>query len=189
MSHSGIPEAKIMLYVTFPLESIPASFAYVQTYDRNKPISSSFAPGHHWFERIWQEHNTQAGCSDIRPHRGNYPHRRTRHQDIASGGRSTRIGDSVPGLYPLSPLCKSIYPRALSEPANNVQSQVRENIALGDPGRAHDDTAIEEAARLGGASELIARLPDGFDTYLERPVRDHIFGVTGWHNDAVRAES
>jgi len=54
---------------------------------------------------------------------------------------------------------------------------VRENIALGDPGRVHDDAAIEEAARLGGASELIARLPDGFDTYLERPVRDLFSGM------------
>ncbi|KAH8996475.1 HlyB/MsbA family ABC transporter [Lactarius hatsudake] len=54
---------------------------------------------------------------------------------------------------------------------------VRENIALGDPSRAHDDAAVEEAARLGGASELIARLPDGFDTYLERPVRDIYSGI------------
>ena len=43
---------------------------------------------------------------------------------------------------------------------------------MGNPRCARDDAAIEEAARLGGASELIARLPDGLDTYLERPVRD-----------------
>ncbi|KAF8494576.1 HlyB/MsbA family ABC transporter [Russula emetica] len=53
---------------------------------------------------------------------------------------------------------------------------IRENIALGDPTRMHDDAAIERAAQLGGASELIARLPDGFDTYLERPVRDLFSG-------------
>jgi ABC-type multidrug transport system fused ATPase/permease subunit len=41
----------------------------------------------------------------------------------------------------------------------------------------HDDAAIERAAQLGGASELIARLPDGFDTYLERPVRDLFSGL------------
>ncbi len=41
----------------------------------------------------------------------------------------------------------------------------------------HDDAAIERAAHLGGASELIARLPNGFDTYLERPVRDHFSGL------------
>ena len=48
---------------------------------------------------------------------------------------------------------------------------------MGNPRRAHDDAAIEEAARLGGASELIARLPDGLDTYLERPVRDEYHGL------------
>jgi hypothetical protein len=41
----------------------------------------------------------------------------------------------------------------------------------------HDDDAIERAAQLGGASELIAHLPDGLDTYLERPVRDLFSGL------------
>ncbi|KAI0301013.1 HlyB/MsbA family ABC transporter, partial [Multifurca ochricompacta] len=54
---------------------------------------------------------------------------------------------------------------------------IKENIALGDPTHAHDDAAIEHAAHLGGASELIARLPDGLNTYLERPVRDHYSGL------------
>ena len=48
---------------------------------------------------------------------------------------------------------------------------------MGNPRRAHDDAAIEEAARLGGASELIARLPDGLDTYLERPVSEEYHGL------------
>ncbi|KAH9028877.1 HlyB/MsbA family ABC transporter [Lactarius pseudohatsudake] len=54
---------------------------------------------------------------------------------------------------------------------------IRDNIGFGNPRLAGDDAAIEEAARLGGASELIARLPDGFDTYLERPVRDQYVGL------------
>ncbi|KAI9437634.1 HlyB/MsbA family ABC transporter [Lactarius indigo] len=54
---------------------------------------------------------------------------------------------------------------------------IRDNIALGNPRLAGDNAAIEEAARLGGASELISRLPDGFDTYLERPVRDIYVGM------------
>jgi ABC-type bacteriocin/lantibiotic exporter with double-glycine peptidase domain len=48
---------------------------------------------------------------------------------------------------------------------------------MGNPRRVHDSAAIEEAARLGGASELIARLPDGLDTYLERPVRNQYSGL------------
>ena len=73
--------------------------------------------------------------------------------------------------------------------------QVRENIALGDPTHAHDDAAVEKAVRLGGATELIARLPNGLDTYLERPVRDlyqglpdgaSIFGGGKIDNDHLR---
>jgi len=54
---------------------------------------------------------------------------------------------------------------------------IRDNIAMGNPRRAHDNAAIEEAVRLGGASELVARLSDGLDTYIERPVRNHYSGL------------
>ncbi|KAH9069742.1 HlyB/MsbA family ABC transporter [Lactarius deliciosus] len=54
---------------------------------------------------------------------------------------------------------------------------IKDNIGLGNPRLAGDDAAIEEAARLGGASELIARLPDGIDTYLKRPTRDIYEGL------------
>ncbi|KAH7884022.1 P-loop containing nucleoside triphosphate hydrolase protein [Phlebopus sp. FC_14] len=50
---------------------------------------------------------------------------------------------------------------------------IKENIALGNPDLAHDDDKIREAARLGGAEDLIDKLPDGFDTYLDRPVKDY----------------
>ncbi|EMD41302.1 hypothetical protein CERSUDRAFT_109898 [Gelatoporia subvermispora B] len=50
---------------------------------------------------------------------------------------------------------------------------IRDNIALGDPEHASDNARIERAAELGGASEFIGRLPDGLDTYLERPVQDY----------------
>ncbi|KAJ7924347.1 P-loop containing nucleoside triphosphate hydrolase protein [Mycena leptocephala] len=49
---------------------------------------------------------------------------------------------------------------------------IRDNIALGDPSNAHDDEKIREAATLGGATEFIERLDEGFDTYLDRPVED-----------------
>ena len=46
----------------------------------------------------------------------------------------------------------------------------------------HNDAAIERAARFGGASEFIEKLPDGFDTYPERPVRDHFSQQNGTTN-------
>ncbi|KAJ6569697.1 P-loop containing nucleoside triphosphate hydrolase protein [Mycena sp. CBHHK59/15] len=49
---------------------------------------------------------------------------------------------------------------------------IRDNIGLGDPNNAHDGEKIYEAARLGGATEFIERLDEGFDTYLDRPVDD-----------------
>ncbi|KAJ7356592.1 P-loop containing nucleoside triphosphate hydrolase protein [Mycena albidolilacea] len=49
---------------------------------------------------------------------------------------------------------------------------IKDNIALGDPENAHDDHKIRDAATLGGATEFIERLDEGFDTYLERPVDD-----------------
>ncbi|KAI0045399.1 P-loop containing nucleoside triphosphate hydrolase protein [Auriscalpium vulgare] len=53
---------------------------------------------------------------------------------------------------------------------------IHDNIALGDPAAATPEKVME-AARLGGAAEFIARLPDGFDTYVERPVRDLYSGL------------
>jgi ABC-type multidrug transport system fused ATPase/permease subunit len=40
-----------------------------------------------------------------------------------------------------------------------------------------DEGKVREAARLGGAEEFIERLPNGFDTYLERPVKDYYSGL------------
>ncbi|KZP30394.1 P-loop containing nucleoside triphosphate hydrolase protein [Athelia psychrophila] len=54
---------------------------------------------------------------------------------------------------------------------------IKENIGLGDPENAHDEDKVIEAARLGGAEEFVERLPEGFDTYLDRPVRDHYSGI------------
>ncbi|KAF9072268.1 P-loop containing nucleoside triphosphate hydrolase protein [Rhodocollybia butyracea] len=53
------------------------------------------------------------------------------------------------------------------------------NIALGDPGHSssNDLSRITKAAEFGGASEFIERLEDGYETYLERPVRDYYSGL------------
>ncbi|KAJ3494656.1 hypothetical protein NLJ89_g10762 [Agrocybe chaxingu] len=50
---------------------------------------------------------------------------------------------------------------------------IRDNIALGDPEHVDDLDKIRRAAELGGADGLVERLPDKYDTYLERPVRDY----------------
>ncbi|KAH9917929.1 P-loop containing nucleoside triphosphate hydrolase protein [Epithele typhae] len=49
---------------------------------------------------------------------------------------------------------------------------IRDNIGIGDPDAAQNEAHIRLAARLGGAEEFIKALPEGFDTYLDRPVRD-----------------
>ena len=56
-------------------------------------------------------------------------------------------------------------------------SQIRENIGLGNPDEPYDDDKIEQAARLGGAYDFINKLPEGLDTYLDRPVSDHYSGL------------
>ncbi len=43
---------------------------------------------------------------------------------------------------------------------------------MGDSATSHDTNRVRLAARLAGAEDLIDKLPDGFDTYLERPVDD-----------------
>ncbi|KAI0935711.1 hypothetical protein AcW1_000157 [Taiwanofungus camphoratus] len=50
---------------------------------------------------------------------------------------------------------------------------IRDNIGLGNPSNAGNEDHIRLAARLGGAEAFIERLPEGFDTYIERPVGDY----------------
>ncbi|VDB88528.1 unnamed protein product [Peniophora sp. CBMAI 1063] len=74
---------------------------------------------------------------------------------------------------------------------------IRDNIALGSPEDAHDDTRVYEAARLAGAEDIIERQPAGYGEYLNRPVRDFysdlpegtktLFGRTVNHNRMRRA--
>lgn len=42
-----------------------------------------------------------------------------------------------------------------------------------DKGNKTREEQLETAARLGGALPLIQKLPEGWDTYLERPVQDY----------------
>ncbi|RDB28996.1 Lipid A export ATP-binding/permease protein MsbA [Hypsizygus marmoreus] len=54
---------------------------------------------------------------------------------------------------------------------------IKDNIGLGDPENVTDEDKIHQAAKLGGADDFIHGLPEGFDTYLERPVKDYYSGL------------
>ena len=60
-----------------------------------------------------------------------------------------------------------------------TQSQIKDNIGIGNFAHASDLEIFPKAARLGGAEDFIERLPDGFDTYFERPVKDHCSNLPG----------
>lgn len=51
-----------------------------------------------------------------------------------------------------------------------LHTKVGFNIGLGDPEHATSTSQIKEAARMGGADEIIEKLADGYDTYLDAPV-------------------
>jgi ABC-type protease/lipase transport system fused ATPase/permease subunit len=68
-------------------------------------------------------------------------------------------------------------PPCISYPPPPNFSQIGDNIALGSPQCAHDTDKVREAARLGGAEGFVDKLPEGFDTYLDRPVRDYYSGI------------
>ena len=53
------------------------------------------------------------------------------------------------------------------------RKQIRDNISVGDPPHSSDFSRVKQAAELGGADAFIERLPNKYDTYLERPVMDH----------------
>ena len=48
---------------------------------------------------------------------------------------------------------------------------------MGDPATAHDDDRVRQAARLAGAEDFVEKLPDGFDSYLQKPVSDEYSDV------------
>ncbi|KXN84813.1 Putative multidrug export ATP-binding/permease protein YgaD [Leucoagaricus sp. SymC.cos] len=56
---------------------------------------------------------------------------------------------------------------------------IADNIGLGAPITPHASNMeyIQEAAKLGGASTFVEKLPEQYQTYLERPVRDYYSGL------------
>jgi ATP-binding cassette subfamily B protein len=55
---------------------------------------------------------------------------------------------------------------------NQYQLTVRENVALGSVGHMGDAPRVEQAARRGGATEMVAALPRGWDTPLGHWFKD-----------------
>ncbi len=51
---------------------------------------------------------------------------------------------------------------------NQYQLSARDNVAYGDPSHAKDDARVQKAVEQGGASEVIAALPEGINTQLGR---------------------
>jgi ATP-binding cassette subfamily B protein len=62
---------------------------------------------------------------------------------------------------------------------------VGENIGLGDVARSHDRARIVEAARLGGAADVIEELPDGLDTRLGRSLGGRELSGGQWQRIAL----
>lgn len=56
---------------------------------------------------------------------------------------------------------------------NLTMLKIRDNIGLGDPDNITNEEHIIQAAKLGGADGFVSKLPEGYDTYLERPVIDY----------------
>lgn len=50
---------------------------------------------------------------------------------------------------------------------------IGEDIGMGDPGHSRDSERVTRAAELGGATQVIEKLPKKFDTFLAPPVMSH----------------
>ena len=128
MSRSDILEANSMLYVASLSGSCRANFAYVQAWyifpggkATGLILCLRRVLGYNWLEWIREKHHSQAGCSNIRPHRGEHTHRWTRYQDFETDRPSTGDGNPVPGLYSLSSLrtCQRLHtPLKLANPCD-----------------------------------------------------------------------
>ena len=76
-------------------------------------------------------------------------------------------------LFPLN-VCSFSTPQIIcSVFSTNSYSQIRDNISLGDPHHSSDFSRVQKAAELGGADAFIERLPNKYDTYLQKPVMDY----------------
>ncbi len=61
----------------------------------------------------------------------------------------------------------------------------RDNVAIGDIDRAADEPAIRAAARRAGADDVLARLPEGYDTLLGRIFGGVDLSIGQWQRVAI----
>jgi ATP-binding cassette, subfamily B, bacterial len=79
------------------------------------------------------------------------------------------IGAAGPqGLRPLDRDQRRHLVTALFQDFNRYALSVRDNVALSEPVRSADETALSEAVSRAGISQLVEGLPHGFDTVLSR---------------------
>lgn len=71
--------------------------------------------------------------------------------------------------FPLSVSCQDLNSPQISQGV----FKIAEDIGMGDTEHKHDQERIERAAELGGASEVINKLPKKYDTYLSTSVLNH----------------
>jgi len=67
----------------------------------------------------------------------------------------------------------------LYQECQHLPVSIGENIGMGNPHNTDDELRILEAASLGGASDFIKKLPNGFDTVLARDLDMIVFGLKG----------
>jgi ABC-type multidrug transport system fused ATPase/permease subunit len=100
-------------------------------------------------------------------------------------------------VFPLS-VCLSLFV-PYRDRTEHKQTQIRENIAIGEPSRANDTDLVERAAELGGFADIVNRLPSKLDSYIDHPVQNYfskipegtmsLFGSTSLHTFSTWAGS
>ncbi len=64
-------------------------------------------------------------------------------------------------------------------------SPLRDNVGYGCVEEIHNEERIKEAIRAGGAEKVVAKLPNGMDTWLRRDIRPDGVGLSGGEQQRV----
>ncbi len=64
-------------------------------------------------------------------------------------------------------------------------SPLRDNVGYGCVEEIHNEERIKEAIRAGGAEKVVAKLPNGMDTWLKRDIRPDGVGLSGGEQQRV----